>query len=123
VAGAAFGLVALSTCIGLITPPPQGRGTTREAGGAAAAVSEGILDSETSESADEVDIEDTLVAERAVAERDGSEEGVGDAGDVQEAGASQSRHRVHEAQRGTLGEALYTTQEIAKYLRVHPKTV
>jgi len=75
VAGLAFGLVGLSTCIGLITPPPQGRGAMLEEGGAAAAVPAAILDSETSDAADEVDAEDALVAERAGEATDGAPRG------------------------------------------------
>ncbi len=75
VAGLSFGLVALSTCIGLITPPPHGRGGTLEEGGAAAAVPAGVLESEVDAAADEVDGADEFVAERAGDATDGAPRG------------------------------------------------
>lgn len=64
VAGLAFGLVALATCIGLITPPPRGRGKTLEESGAAAPVLAASLESEADDAVDDVDADDEVVAER-----------------------------------------------------------
>ena len=75
VAGLVFGLIGLSTCIGLITPPPHERGGTRVEGGAAAAVPADLLESGTSDAADEVDAGDALVAERAGEATDGAPRG------------------------------------------------
>jgi hypothetical protein len=75
VAALSFGLIGLATCIGLITPPPQGREGTLDGSCAAAAVPPSVPGSETSDAADEVDAEDVLVAERAGDAPDGAPRG------------------------------------------------
>jgi hypothetical protein len=67
-----FGLLALGTCIGLITPPPRGRGATLEEGGAASPIAATVLDSEAGETADDVDVADAPEALRAVEATEGA---------------------------------------------------
>lgn len=75
VAGFSLGLLALATCIGLITPPPRGREAMPAERGAAAAAAATVLDSESGDAADEVEGDGPLVAERAAAATDGAPRG------------------------------------------------
>jgi len=74
-AGLAFGLLVLSTCIGLITPPPRGRRATLEEGAAASPVAAAVLDSEAGDAADDVDVADAPEAQRAVEATEGAPRG------------------------------------------------
>lgn len=90
VAGLVVGLVGLSTCIGLITPPPRGHGESLEEGGAAAPDSAASLEFEADDAADEVDAEGALVAERTGVAREGTPGG----GDVRPARPGSERWHV-----------------------------